>query len=76
VTNSIAMPSSKWRTTVPRILPTSSGDPTGGLLSPFVLPQRDVIAGIALMAAVGVAAGLLPATGAMRIKITDALRKT
>jgi putative ABC transport system permease protein len=51
------------------------GDPTGGLLSPFVLPRRDVIAGIALMAAVGVAAGLLPATGAMRIKITDALRK-
>ena len=52
------------------------GDPTGGLLSPFVLPQRDLIAGIALMAIVGVAAGLLPATGAMRIKITDALRKT
>jgi putative ABC transport system permease protein len=52
------------------------GDPTGGLLSPFVLPQRDVIAGIVLMATVGVVAGLLPATGAMRIKITDALRKT
>jgi putative ABC transport system permease protein len=52
------------------------GDPTGGLLSPFVLPQRDLVAGILLMAAAGVAAGLLPATGAMRIKITDALRKT
>jgi len=52
------------------------GDPTGGLLSPFVLPQRDLVAGILLMAAVGVAAGLVPATGAMRIKITDALRKT
>ena len=52
------------------------GDPTGGLLSPFVLPQRDVIAGIGLMAAVGVAAGLLPAAGAMRIRIVDALRKT
>ena len=51
------------------------GDPTGGLLSPFVLPSRDVIAGIGLMAVVGVASGLLPATGAMRIKITDALRK-
>jgi putative ABC transport system permease protein len=52
------------------------GDPTGGLLSPFVLPQRDVVAGIGLMAAVGVAAGLLPAAGAMRIRIVDALRKT
>jgi putative ABC transport system permease protein len=52
------------------------GDPTGGLLSPFVLPQRDVIAGIGLMAAVGVAAGLVPAAGAMRIRIVDALRKT
>jgi putative ABC transport system permease protein len=51
------------------------GDPTGGLLSPFVLPQRDVILGIALIASVGLAAGLLPAAGAMRIRITDALRK-
>ena len=54
----------------------SRGDPTGGLLSPFVLPQRDLILGVAMIAAVGVAAGLLPAAGAMRIKITDALRKT
>jgi putative ABC transport system permease protein len=53
----------------------SRGDPTGGLLTPFVLPQRDLVVGIGLIAAVGVAAGLMPATGAMRIKITDALRK-
>jgi putative ABC transport system permease protein len=51
------------------------GDPTGGLLQIFVLPGRDVILGVALMAAVGIVAGLLPATSAMRIKITDALRK-
>jgi len=51
------------------------GDPTGGLLSPFVLPQRDVLLGIAVIACVGLAAGLLPAAGAMRIRITDALRK-
>jgi putative ABC transport system permease protein len=51
------------------------GDPTNGLLSPFVLPRRDVLLGLALLVAVGVAAGLLPAAGAMRIKITDALRK-
>ena len=53
----------------------SRGDPTNGLLSPFVLPRADVLLGIALIAATGVASGLLPATGAMRIKITDALRK-
>lgn len=52
------------------------GDPTGGLLSPFVLPNRDLALGIGLMAVVGVAAGVLPATGAMRLRITDALRKT
>jgi putative ABC transport system permease protein len=51
------------------------GDPTGGLLSPFELPQRDVLTGIWLMIAVGFAAGVLPAAGAMRIKITDALRR-
>ena len=51
------------------------GDPTGGLLPPFVLPQRDVLLGIGLIACGRRAAGLLPAAGAMRIKITDALRK-
>jgi ABC-type antimicrobial peptide transport system permease subunit len=54
----------------------SRGDPTGGLLTPFLLPNRDVVLGIALMAAVGVAAGALPAAGAMRLRIVDALRKT
>src|SRR6185369_15352343 len=52
-----------------------NGDPTGGLLPAFVLPQRDIIAGIGMMAVVGLLAGLLPATSAMRLRITDALRK-
>lgn len=52
------------------------GDPTNGLLTPFVLPRADVALGIVLIVGVGVAAGLLPAVGAMRLKITDALRKT
>lgn len=56
-------------------LVVQNGDPTGGLLPTFVLPPRDVITGIGLMAVVGVLAGLLPATNAMRIRITDALRK-
>ena len=51
------------------------GDPTGGMLSPFSLPARDVVTGIWLMAVLGVAAGLLPAAGAMRLRITDALRR-
>jgi ABC-type lipoprotein release transport system permease subunit len=45
------------------------------LLPAFLLPGRDVAAGVGLMVAVGLLAGLLPATTAMRLKITDALRK-
>ena len=51
------------------------GDPTGGLLGIFELPRRDLISGIWLIVALGVLAGFAPAIGAMRIKITDALRK-
>ena len=51
------------------------GDPTGGFLPAFDLPTRDLVAGVGLILLVGVAAGLLPAAGAMRLKITDALRK-
>jgi putative ABC transport system permease protein len=52
-----------------------AGDPTGGLLPGFDLPRRDLAAGIGLILLVGALAGLLPATGAMRTKIIDALRK-
>ena len=52
-----------------------SGDPTGGLLPSFFLPPRDLTTGVALMLLVGLLAGLLPSIGAMRIRITDALRK-
>ena len=51
------------------------GDPTGGMLPAFTLPARDLVLGVVLMVLVGVAAGILPAAGAMRLKITDALRK-
>ena len=51
------------------------GDPTNGLLPAFYLPGRDLVTGVVLMILVGVAAGILPAAGAMRLKITDALRK-
>lgn len=52
------------------------GDPTGGLLPIFVLPPRDVAVGAGLIVGLGVLAGLLPAVSAMRLRITDALRRT
>jgi putative ABC transport system permease protein len=51
------------------------GDPTGGLLPAFFLPPRDLVLGVALMIALGLLAGALPATAAMRLRITDALRR-
>ncbi|MCC7008136.1 MAG: FtsX-like permease family protein [Acidobacteria bacterium] len=51
------------------------GDPTNGLLPAFVLPDRDVLLGIVLMLALGMVAGAIPAVQAMRLKITDALRR-
>lgn len=52
------------------------GDPTNGMLPIFALPTRDVAIGIGLMVLMGVLAGLMPAVAAMRLKITDALRRT
>ena len=52
-----------------------NGDPTGGLLPIFVLPARDVALGAVLMLAMGLVAGVAPAMAAMRLRITDALRR-
>lgn len=52
------------------------GDPTGGMLPIFVLSPRDVAVGVGLMALMGLLAGAAPAIGAMRLRITDALRGT
>ncbi len=41
----------------------------------FILPQWDVLSGVALAAAIGLAAGLLPALAAMRLRVVDALRR-
>jgi len=53
-----------------------NGDPTGGMLPIFVLPARDVATGVGLMVLMGVLAGLMPAMAAMRLRITDALRRS
>lgn len=52
------------------------GDPTNGLLPAFFLPGRDVVTGGWLMVVLGLLAGALPAVQAMRLRITDALRRS
>jgi putative ABC transport system permease protein len=52
------------------------GDPTNGMLPIFLLPARDVALGIALMFTMGALAGMMPAVAAMRLRITDALRRS
>ncbi|HZI51575.1 MAG TPA: FtsX-like permease family protein [Terriglobia bacterium] len=52
------------------------GDPTGGLLPIFTLPPSNIAVGVGLMVLMGLVAGFLPAMEAMRLRITDALRKT
>ncbi len=54
---------------------TLSGDPTNGMLPYFHLPSGAIAAGFALALAAGAAAGVIPAVGAMRLKIVDALRR-
>src|SRR5262245_25631990 len=51
------------------------GDPTGGLLPLFRLPTQDIAVGVSLMVLMGLLAGFMPAFGAMRLRITDALRR-
>jgi putative ABC transport system permease protein len=53
----------------------AQGDPTGGFLPAFYLPMRDLFLGIALVLALGVGTGILPALQASRLKIVDALRR-
>jgi putative ABC transport system permease protein len=52
----------------------SRGDPTG-MLPLYFLPARSLAAGLGLSAALGVATGIFPALGAMRLRVADALRR-
>ena len=52
-----------------------AGDPTGGMLQIFYIPPASLVAGLALAVAVGVAAGIIPAVSAMRLRVVDALRR-
>ena len=53
----------------------SHGDLNNAFLPVFVLRGRDVAIGVALCAMLGSLAGALPAATAVRLRITDALRK-
>ena len=54
---------------------TSVGNPVPGLLRVFYIAPRDLLIGVALVAALGIVAGILPALQAMRLRIAVALRR-
>jgi len=54
---------------------TVEGDPTGGIFPVFYIPADDLALGVALILALGIAAGLLPSLQARRLRIADALRR-
>jgi putative ABC transport system permease protein len=54
---------------------TFSGDPTHGMLPYFYLPIPAMVAGLAVALVVGAISGLIPAIGAMRLRVVDALRR-
>jgi putative ABC transport system permease protein len=54
---------------------TLGGDPTRGLLPFFFLPGEAIVAGLALTVVVGAISGVIPAIGAMRLRVVDALRR-
>jgi putative ABC transport system permease protein len=56
-------------------LMTLGGDPTHGFLPFFYLPGPMILLGFSVALAVGVLAGILPATSAMRLRVVDALRR-
>jgi putative ABC transport system permease protein len=52
------------------------GSFNNALLPVFIMRSRDIVIGVALCCALGVVAGAFPAITAMRLRITDALRRT
>jgi putative ABC transport system permease protein len=51
------------------------GDPTHGILPYFYLPPWAITSGVGVALLVGVAAGILPAVSAMRLRVVDAIRR-
>jgi putative ABC transport system permease protein len=53
----------------------SLGDPSRGSLPVFFIPAQNYFFGVLLIAAVALAAGILPALQAQRLRIADAMRR-
>ena len=53
----------------------SLGNPMPGMLQIWILPTRDLLLGVGLVAGLGIATGILPAVQAMHLRIADALRR-
>jgi putative ABC transport system permease protein len=51
------------------------GDPTNGALPVFFMPPADLSVGVLIVLLMGLAAGILPAMQAQRLRIADALRR-
>jgi len=51
------------------------GSFNNAMLPVFIMKDRDVVIGFALCCVLGIVAGALPAMTAMRLRITDALRR-
>ena len=54
---------------------TLGGDPTGGMLRSFHLSPLNMLLGLAITLATGIGSGIVPALGAMRLSIVDAMRR-
>jgi putative ABC transport system permease protein len=54
----------------------AGGSFNNAFLPVFIMRTRDIVIGILLCCALGIVAGAWPATTAMRLRITDALRRT
>ena len=52
------------------------GSFNNAFLPVFIMRSRDIAIGMALCCALGLVAGAFPAMTAMRLRITDALRRT
>jgi putative ABC transport system permease protein len=53
----------------------SAGDPTGAYLPAFRYPPDQLLIGVAIVIGLGIAAGIMPALKANRLRIVDALRR-
>ena len=54
---------------------TLGGDPTGGMLRSFHLSPLNMLLGLLITLATGIGSGIVPALGAMRLSIVDAMRR-